>query len=244
MSADAAWIGYVRAAATADGPSSVVTAKRDGSGERTMPVFGMASVAFSPTAPLVASIGPTAATAGSFDIPVGPLRILDATTGKTRTLLDGTVVQRLVEPGRQDDRRDRGPAGRLWRPVRAGCLGGHGLGDAVALGRAAPGGRIRRNPPRARRPPRRRFPRRSGWSSSTRRPARSQSDAVIEPGRLFVDQYLTYFDQYATSHQLWAPDSSSILIPVDDATAPTCRLVPRAGGTAKLLDGVMGAWSP
>ena len=70
------------------------------------------------------------------------------------------------------------------------------------------------------------------------------SDAVIEPGRLFVDQYLTYFDQYATSHQLWAPDSSSILIPVDDATGSHLRLVPRAGGTAKLLDGVMGAWSP
>ena len=71
-----------------------------------------------------------------------------------------------------------------------------------------------------------------------------QAGAVVEPGRLFVDQYLTYFDQYATSHQLWAPDSSSILIPVDDATGSHLRLVPRAGGTAKLLDGVMGAWSP
>ncbi|HEY7969300.1 MAG TPA: hypothetical protein VID95_04840, partial [Candidatus Limnocylindrales bacterium] len=71
-----------------------------------------------------------------------------------------------------------------------------------------------------------------------------QAGAVISPGRLFTDQYLTYFDQYATSHQLWAPDSSSILIPVDDPDGPHLSLVPRAGGAPKQLDGVMGAWSP
>ncbi|HEY7969530.1 MAG TPA: hypothetical protein VID95_06000, partial [Candidatus Limnocylindrales bacterium] len=98
VSADAAWISYVRAAATADGPSSVVTSKRDGTGERSIAVYGMASVAFSPVAPVVASIGPTRPTATVLDIPVGPLRILDATTGKTRTLLDATVFSDWWSP--------------------------------------------------------------------------------------------------------------------------------------------------
>ena len=207
------------------------------------PSFGMASVAFSPTAPLVASIGPTAATA---DVVRHPRRAAahpgrDDRQGADPARRHGH--QRLVEPGRQDDRRDRGPAGRLGQPVRPGCVGGRRLRGAVALRRAAPGARIagtRREPGalRVAAPQEVRVVFVDAASGAI------QADAVVEPGRLFVDQYLTYFDQYATSHQLWAPDSSSILIPVDDATGSHLRLVPRAGGTAKLLDGVMGAWSP
>ena len=31
------------------------------------------------------------------------------------------------------------------------------------------------------------------------------SQAVVVPGQLYVDQLLTYFDQYALSHHVWAP---------------------------------------
>ena len=243
VSADAAWISYVRAAATASGPSSVVTAKRDGSGERTMPVFGMASVAFSPTAPLVASIGPTNAAPTSFDIPVGPLRVLDATTGKARTLLDGTVVSDWWSPD------GKTIAAIVVQPAGSGSPSAPGASAATIS--AAPSLSATQLPAAG-------SPGTAASAAPSASPAPQevrvvfveatsgaiQADAIIEPGRLFVDQYLTYFDQYATSHQLWAPDSSSILIPVDDATGSRLRLVPRAGGTAKQLDGVMGAWSP
>jgi hypothetical protein len=240
VSSDAAWISYVRAAATADGPSSVVTAKRDGSGERTMPVFGMASVAFSPTAPLVASIGPTQATGASFDIPVGPLRTLDATTGKARTLLDATVISDWWSPD-----------GKTIAAIVVQPAGSGSPGEPVAAGSAAPSISASQLPVAG-------SPEPAASPAPSASPAPQEvrvvfvdatsgaihADAAIDPGRLFIDQYLTYFDQYATSHQLWAPDSSSILIPVDDAAGSHLRLVPRAGGTAKLLEGVMGAWSP
>lgn len=241
VSADAAWISYVRAAATADGPASVVTSKRDGSGERTMPVFGMASVAFSPIAPMIASIGPTAAAATPFNIPFGPLRVLDATTGKARTLLDGTVVSDWWSPD------GKTIAAIVVQP--AGSPSAPGASASTASATASPSPTqlpVAGSPEPAASP--------APSASPTPQEVRVvfvdvtsgaiKTDAAIEPGRLFIDQYLTYFDQYATSHQLWAPDSSSILIPVDDATGSRLRLVPRAGGTPKLLDGVMGAWSP
>jgi TolB protein len=203
----------------------------------------MASVAFSPIAPLVASIGPSEATAASFDIPVGPLRILDATTGKARTLLGGTVISDWWSPD------GRTIAAIVVQPVGSGSPSAPGA--SAAAGSAAPSLSASRLPAAgSAEPGASPAPSASPASQEVRvvfvdaASGAIQADAVVEPGRLFVDQYLTYFDQYATSHQLWAPDSSSILIPVDDATGSHLRLVPRAGGTAKELDGVMGAWSP
>ena len=58
----------------------------------------------------------------------------------------------------------------------------------------------------------------------------STAQPVVQPGQVFVDQLLPYFDQYALSHDLWAPDSSSILLPtVDAAGAPKVALMPRDG---------------
>ena len=72
-----------------------------------------------------------------------------------------------------------------------------------------------------------------------------QSQSVIEPGRLFIDQFMTYFDQYALSHQLWAPDSSSLLLPVTgpDGTT-TISVVPRNGDKPLAIPGAIGFWSP
>ena len=67
----------------------------------------------------------------------------------------------------------------------------------------------------------------------------------MQPGQVFVDQLLPYFDQYALSHALWAPDSSSILLPTVDATGlPKVALIPRDGSRPVELDGVIGFWSP
>ena len=40
-----------------------------------------------------------------------------------------------------------------------------------------------------------------------------RSQPAVSPAPRFVDQLLTYFDQYALSHEIWAPDSTSVLLP-------------------------------
>jgi TolB protein len=72
-----------------------------------------------------------------------------------------------------------------------------------------------------------------------------RSDPVVQPAPRFVNQVLAYFDQYALSHRVWAPDSSSILLPEvqpDGSTALTVRFPD--GGASIPLGGEIGFWSP
>ena len=57
---------------------------------------------------------------------------------------------------------------------------------------------------------------------------------------------MTYFDQYALSHHLWAPDSSSILLPqvAADGVDTGRRRVRERGDDPVSLDGEIGFWSP
>ena len=72
-----------------------------------------------------------------------------------------------------------------------------------------------------------------------------RSEVVVVPGKLFIDQFLTFFDQYALSHQLWAPDSSSLLFPLAVPNAGTrVAVLPRDGSDPILLDGQAAFWSP
>jgi TolB protein len=71
------------------------------------------------------------------------------------------------------------------------------------------------------------------------------AQAVVTLGRLFIDQLLPYFDQYALSHRLWAPDSSRFLLPIVDGEGVThLGVFDRTGGDPVLLDGQAGFWSP
>lgn len=73
----------------------------------------------------------------------------------------------------------------------------------------------------------------------------TESQSVVQPSDLFIDQFLTFFDQYATSHRIWAPDSSSVVVPVSDFSAsPRLALMPRNGDPRILLDGDIAFWSP
>ena len=71
------------------------------------------------------------------------------------------------------------------------------------------------------------------------------ASTVVVPGQLFIDQLLTYFDQYALSHDLWSPDSRSFLLPVRDAAGRTqVAVMPRDGSEPTLLPGQVAFWSP
>jgi TolB protein len=68
---------------------------------------------------------------------------------------------------------------------------------------------------------------------------------AVVPARFFIDQLLSYFDQYALSHDLWSPDSSAFLLPVrDEAGGTHVAVVYRDGRPTVALDGQAAFWSP
>jgi hypothetical protein len=61
-----------------------------------------------------------------------------------------------------------------------------------------------------------------------------------------VNQLLPYFDQYALSHRVWAPDSRSIVLPlVDPAGRDRLFVLPADGSDGPpAIDAEIGFWSP
>jgi TolB protein len=69
---------------------------------------------------------------------------------------------------------------------------------------------------------------------------------VIGISPLFINQVLPYFDQYALSHRVWAPDGASILLPViAEDGAEALQVLPADGSPGRVLaEGSIGFWSP
>ena len=169
-------------------PFTVIVEGRDRSDPHTLDVFGGAAIDFGPTGSELAFIAP-AQQGGAVDLPIGPLRLMDATTGDVRTILDGPVVAlywlptgpRRGAPGGHPGRRQR----RRWRP---GCV----LARAT-LTRAPAHGR-----PRSRRGSL------SAWCSWTSRAVTIRAQRSVQVGDDFAGQQLPFFDQYALSHRVWS----------------------------------------
>jgi TolB protein len=197
------------------GSGEVVVAARDGSRAHTLPVFGPAALAFNPDGSWLASIGARERSQSTLAIPVGPIRLIDTVSGRTRTLVDGSVVAFWWSPD-----------GRTIAALRV-----QPIGDAVSIASPVP------SPSEGDREVRLLF---VDVASGEIGP-----DMVIRPGGLYVDQLLSYFDQYALSHRLWAPDGSSILVPVVAANGTTrVAVVFRNGDPSVMLVGQIGFWSP
>jgi TolB protein len=219
VSKDRMFVSYVRAGA--GGSADVVVAARDGSGEQTMPVFGMAATSFDPMGNTIASIGPTQPIDTPFAIPIGPLRLIDPTSGKVRTLVDGSVVSFWWSP-------DGKTIAALRVQPSAGATA------AVSTTSSA-------------------SPTPSSTPQATEirilvvdvASGEIRAQRVVLPPKLFIDQFLTYFDQYALSHRVWAPDSSSLLLPVVDRDGTTrIAVIFRNGDPPRAIDGAIGFWSP
>jgi TolB protein len=219
VSHDRAFVSYVRA--RADGSADVVVAARDGSGEHAMPVFGMAAMAFDPQGETIASIGPTQPLDTPFAIPIGPLRLIDPTSGNVRTLLEGSVVS------------------FWWSPD----------GKTIAALRVQPaaGATSAVSPTSSSSP----VPSPAPQATEIRilvvdvASGDVRTQRVVLPPELFIDQFLAYFDQYALSHRLWAPDSSSLLLPVVDRDGTTrIAVIFRNGDPPRAIDGAIAFWSP
>jgi len=68
---------------------------------------------------------------------------------------------------------------------------------------------------------------------------------MARPSPSYVNAVLAYFDQYALSHQMWAPDSATLLLPIlgDDGEEHIAAYDPD-GGDPVVFDGVLAFWTP
>jgi TolB protein len=238
LSSDGRYVTWVRAGP--GGRDAVVVASRDGSAEHTIPVFGIAAVVFDPTGDTIASIGADRPGPTDNTFPLGPLRLMDARTGQGRTLLDGLVAGFFWSPD-----------GRTIAALRIQTAGGSTADSGSTLALAAASSPIAAPTASPSASP-------SGPSASPSGQTEIRllfvdvatgsirSQRTVSLGRRFVAELLPYFDQYALSHRLWAPDSSAFLLPLVNATDETqlVALRPDGGDNPLTIDGEAGFWSP
>jgi dipeptidyl aminopeptidase/acylaminoacyl peptidase len=215
-------IAFIRGGDNAS--QAVVVSGSDGSNEHAMPVFGPASVAFDPSGRTIASLGSTQPVSTDIQIPLGPVRLMDATSGKVRTLVDGTVVSFWWSPD------GKTIAALRIQPAAAPAPGTSAVPSmiptAASPSPSAPANEVRLM-----------------FVDVASGDVRSQ--AVVSPAPRFVDQLLTYFDQYALSHEIWAPDSASVLLPEADPDGTTHVAVRYVDDRPPVvIPGDIAFWSP
>ena len=228
-SSDGRYIAFAQATTSSSG--EVVVAARDGASRFALPVIGPAAFAFDPAGDTLAAIGATTPGAPASGFPLGPLRLIDARSGAARTLVDGLVVGffwapngrtiavlRLASPGDQTTRVDGTLAAARVGTMAAGT---------TAAATPAPAAEVR-----------------LAFIDVASGAVRSQR--VVQPAVGFVNQVLPYFDQYALSHRVWAPDSTAVVLPLVDGTGRTHAVVVPADGSdvRTIADGEAAFWSP
>jgi TolB protein len=227
--------GSSRAYVTAAGEDPLeggmmVVEARDGSVRHEIAVGGATAFGFDPTSTTLAFIAPDEPADPPAPIPSGPLRTVDARTGEVRTLLDAHVLAFFWSPDGQT------LAALDLRPSE-----GPGPGEARAIGAVIGSGSISALPALASTPG-------VGMHLSfvDANDGDIQSERDLRLSELFAFQLLPYFDQYALSHRFWAPDSSSIVLPLaDEDGQDRVVVIPADGGDPhEIAAGWVGFWSP
>ncbi len=199
-----------------DTPERIVAEAADGSDHHEVAVLGGAVVGFDPRGRDLAFIAPSEA-GPEVTLPIGPLRVLDAGSGSVRTLLPGDVLAFFWAPdGRTVAALRIAPRDDTIALVHSTRPVATDAGLALDLLFVDP-------------------------ASGTIR-----SKSAVRLAETFSTQVLPYFDQYALSHRLWAPDSRSIVLPliVEDGTTSLAVIRADGSGSRRIADGDMGFWSP
>jgi TolB protein len=223
-SRDGRYRGY---ATSAHGGAAVVVETRDGSSRHDVPVFGPAALDFDPTGTTLGFIAQAASAPPPPDLPVGPLRAMDAASGSVRTLLDGSVIAFFWSPD--------GATVAALRVDPGDANGTAHAGTATTVA-ARFDARTAATPPG--------FGLHLFFIDAATGSVRSQR--MVRISTTFVDQLLPYFDQYALSHRLWSADSSAVALPIVDPDAVDQVVVIHAAATDDQLvaNGVAGFWRP
>ena len=217
-----AWIGP-----DDDGSQAIILEARGGGRRDAIPVDGSVAISFDPTGTALAFIASDRAGDDPPPLPIGPLRVVNATDGTLRVLWSGPVMAFFWSPDGRTiaaleyvDPDDVGPgeAATARRLATTEAL----PAAAQASGLAA----------------------RLVFLDVTTGDLRS--DRQVRVSDLFAFQVLPFFDQYARSHRLWSPDGESLVLPVATSGVPDRLVVLDAdGGDARpLADGSIGFWSP
>lgn len=197
--------------------SQVVIQARQGGDRQTAPYAGAVAMSWSPSSDQLAFISPPVPAPHHF----GPLRLLDPETGDNRTLTGRTVVAFFWSPD--------GRSIAYLAPAGSGNDSGAALPSKTTLASTQPQGQ--------------------GllldlWlldvSSGSQRLL-----TTFQPGELFLEQFLPYFDQYALSHRLWSPASDALLLPLTESDGTErVYLLPTGGQSPRpLVEGTIGFWS-
>jgi TolB protein len=218
VSGDGAYRAY--AGTDSNGVDAVVVETRDGSGRHAVPILGPAAVAFAPSGATVAFIARASADVPRTQLPVGPLRVLDAASGAVRTLVSGAVLAFFWSP---DGRtiavlRIAGPNDSVAqagiRLASTGDLALAGVALDLVFVDAEDGSVVARQ--------------------------------AVRVTDLYATQVLPFFDQYASSHRIWSSDSSAIALPVISADGLGEIDIIATDGSAprRLATGDVAFWSP
>jgi TolB protein len=220
VSSDGRYRAFVTPGASA--PERIVLETRDRATSHGIEVFGPAAIAFGQGSDELAFISATEPGAEG-NLPVGPLRLMDATSGGVRTLLGATVVAFFWAPD--------GKTVAALSALEPGDDNVAGTGRATlvvsgAAQAAATGVKAR-------------------LSFVDVETGAIRSHAIFAISRLFIEQVLPYFDQYALSHRIWSPDGASIALPVVADGTEQVLVIPADGSAAReVADGVAAFWSP
>lgn len=229
VSHDRAFRAYVTSGQQAAGMVTVESADR--ASRQTTEVFGVAAVSFDPAGQTLAFVGAKQPLANDPGFPLGPLKAIDPRNGQTRTLLDGDVVGFFWAPD------GRTIAALTIAPVEdqpVGIVGPPGARLASARG-PAPGAEPRSTAEGV--------PLTLAFVDVASGALRAQRPAEVTS--TFVNNILPYFDQYALSHRMWAPDSSAIALPlVKDGSDQLFVIKPDGSEPVPLNGAQLGFWSP
>ena len=232
VSHDGRYRAYVEVTSAA--AEEIVLEARDGSSKRTLPVPGATAVEFDPTGASLAYVAPVDAAAQPQDLPLGPLRLMDPTSGSSRTLLGGTVVGFFWAPD-----------GKTIAALELPGPGNNGVQAAVPRFELA---LARLTSTRVRTPDAIDAAAGIGlhlaFVDVATAAVRSQRDVQVSV--TFVNQILPYFDQYALSHRFWSADSASLALPLVSADGTDqLAVIPSSGTDPHPIAGrTIGFWSP
>jgi len=217
-------------------------ANGSGAAARTeVKVLGPAAVEFDPAGDRLAFVARATAQAPTAELPVGPLKIVDPTSGKVRTLLPGAVIAFFWSPD-----------GHSIAALRLSSSGTPASAYAATLATATVGAGGGARLPRAREASFRELAAAASPGLDLQLAFVDPADGSISSQRsvrladVFTSQVLPYFDQYALSHRIWSADGTAIALPVLAADGSSEIRLYRVDGSAdtKVAAGVSAFWRP
>jgi TolB protein len=222
--------GRYRAYAEVDpnGSRALVVENNKGGERIAIPHLGQVAMSWSPQADKLAYTSPLISAPAFF----GPLRVLDVTTGTSQVLSTDLVLAFFWSPDGEriafltlnqlpimEDEAEA--AASFVRPVADRSLSAYQIEpEAVLL---------------------------DLWVVDVNGSATGAAATHLKtfrPTRLFLLNFLPFFDQYGLSHQIWSPQSDSLVIPVMENGQGSVHVVPLDGrNSISIADGMIAFWS-